>query len=146
MKALLAESRASGMLQVRVLLERKGCECHMAGSLREVRTELANGSFDLFVSPTRLQDGGACQTIPLLVGSSCTAFFAVSVDEGCLWIPAVDRGRECFGSATLNPREFRKALEGIFDHEHANSRALRYVCAKLRCTNRRGGGACHTGL
>ena len=105
------------MLQLRVLLERKGYECHMAGSLREVRAELANETFDLFVSPTRLHDGGACQTIPLLVGSSCTAFFALAVDEGCLWIPAVDRGKECFGRATLNPQEFRKVLEGILDHQ-----------------------------
>lgn len=121
MKALLAESRASGMLQLRVLLERKGYECHVAGSLREVRAELANESFDLFVSPTRLHDGGACQTIPLLVGSSCTAFFALSVDEGCLWIPVVDRGRECLGSATLHPQEFRKVLERILDHEPVDS-------------------------
>ncbi len=121
MKALLAESGASGMLQLRVLLERKGYECHMAGSLREVRAELSNQTFDLFVSPTHLHDGGACQTIPLLVGSSCTAFFALSVDEGCLWIPVVDRGRECLGSATLHPQEFRKVLEGILDHQREDS-------------------------
>lgn len=113
MKALLAQRSSSGMSQLRMLLEQKGFECHVAGSLQEVRVELANGSFDLFVSSTWLEDGGAFQTIPLLVGSSCTAFLALPVDEGCLWIPVVDHGRECLGSGTLQPREFRQALESL---------------------------------
>lgn len=115
MKALLAEGSSSAMLPMRSLLERKGWECHTVRSLREVRDQLAGQAFDLLVSSIHLPDGGVMQTIPLLEGSHCSAFFAFPVEQSCLWIPAVDHGRNCLGAATLGPQEFRKELDGILD-------------------------------
>lgn len=120
-KALLADNRASGMSDLRSLLEQTGFECHIVSSIEEVRMELENDSFDLFLSPIRLADGNAYQIIPLLAGSSCAAFFAFPIRRACFWIPAVDRGKECLGSAALRPREFRVVLEGIAGLNNGNS-------------------------
>lgn len=120
-KALLAENRASAMPDLRSLLEQMGFECRIVRSIGEVRMELANDSFDLFASSVQLEGGSAYQTIQLLAGSSCTAFFALPVQRGCFWIPVVDRGKECLGEPALRPGEFREAIKRIFELEDVDS-------------------------
>jgi DNA-binding NtrC family response regulator len=120
-KVLLAESRPATMLTLRASLERRGCECRTVGSVREVRAQLAGGSFALAISSIRLSDGGVSQMIPLFEGSSCTAFFVLPVEEGCLWIPAVDHGKDCYGSGVLSPRDFVNVLENILKNCRADN-------------------------
>jgi hypothetical protein len=94
-------------------LEERGCHCSFAKSYQESASLLRQGDFDLVLSPARLRDCGGASLIDQLNGSGATLFYYHAVERGCWWLPALRRGRECFGSPALRPSEFVTVLDEL---------------------------------
>jgi hypothetical protein len=94
-------------------LEERGCHCSFAKSYQESASLLRQGGFDVVLSPARLRDCGGAPLIDQLNGSGATLFYYHAVERGCWWLPALRRGRECFGSPALRPSEFVTVLDEL---------------------------------
>jgi hypothetical protein len=94
-------------------LEERGCHCSFTKSYQESASLLRQDGFDLVLSPARLRDCGGASLIDQLSGSGATLFYYHAVERGCWWLPALRRGRECFGSPALRPSEFVTVLDEL---------------------------------
>ena len=71
------------------------------------------------LSPFELPDRTAYPLLERLIGSTATLFFSTTVENGCLWIPALARGKRWFASNALRPSEFADTLGRALDQfEH----------------------------
>lgn len=103
---------SSGILSQR--LEDAGLVCRRARSIAHARDVLAEETFDLVLSSMRLPDGSARLLIPLLIDSEASLFCAQAMNDGCWWLPAVYRGRNCWGMANaMRSEEFAFLLEEL---------------------------------
>jgi len=67
----------------------------------------------LVLSTTRLRGRDLLPLADLLGGSKVTLFYTHSVELGCWWLPALWRGRRCFGSYAIPPSQFVSVLEEL---------------------------------
>jgi hypothetical protein len=95
-------------------LKRWGVRCHFACSVRATSDLLISHSFDLVLSNTYLTNETGYGLLVALAGLPVTAFLFLQVENGCFWLPAIDRGKVCFGLPALRPSEFARALEEMF--------------------------------
>ncbi|MGH9860675.1 MAG: hypothetical protein ACRD5F_11685 [Candidatus Acidiferrales bacterium] len=103
---------SSGILSQR--LEDAGSVCRRARSIAHARGLLTGETFDLVLSSMRLPDGSARLLIPLLIDSEASLFCAQAMNDGCWWLPAVYRGRNCWGMANpMRSEEFAFLLEEL---------------------------------
>jgi hypothetical protein len=59
----------------------------------------------------------------LLEGSGTTVFYFYAVEHGCWWLPALKRGRKCFGSPAFRGREFVVVLDEVMKQIQQNALA-----------------------
>ena len=85
---------------------------HFASNIREAIDTLGSHRVDLVLSHTYLSDGtGLGLLASLAYLPVITAFLCLPVENGCLWLPAIDGGKKCLGLPALRPLEFAGALE-----------------------------------
>jgi CheY-like chemotaxis protein len=94
------------------LLER-GCELSFASSKKAAIDLLESHSFHLILTEFMLPDGTAFQLIPALLGTNATMFLSTAVEDSCLWMCAVIRGKDCSVESAMRPREFTALLDKI---------------------------------
>jgi CheY-like chemotaxis protein len=94
------------------LLER-GCKLSFASSKKAAIDLLESHSFHLILTEFMLPDGTAFQLIPALLGTNATMFFSTAVEDSCLWMSAVIRGKDCSVESAMRPREFTALLDRI---------------------------------
>lgn len=103
-----------GLMNSSRLLERLAAHrwnYHSVFCYRDALTHLNTSHFALLLSEFHLPDGSARRLIPWLEGSQTTAYFSVQTGSVTWWLPALDRGRGCFGTPALRPGEFGRRLE-----------------------------------
>jgi CheY-like chemotaxis protein len=88
-----------------------GFRCRIAGSMRAAANLLSAHRIHLVLSNTMLPDGTGFGLVEALAGRPVTAFLCLPVENSCLWLPAIDDGKECLGMPALRPSEFAIALE-----------------------------------
>jgi len=67
---------------------------------------------DLVLSQSYLPDGTGLGLLASLAHlPAITAFLCLPVENGCLWLPAIDGGKKCLGLPALRPLEFAGALQ-----------------------------------
>jgi PleD family two-component response regulator len=101
-------------------LDQRGCEYSFATSCQEAFQILRNREFDVVLSPTRVRDGSLYPIMSLLEGSDTTVFYFYSVEYGSWWLPALRRGRKCFGSPAFRGREFVVVLDEVMTQIQQN--------------------------
>jgi hypothetical protein len=74
---------------------------------------LKSRGVDVVLSQMRLPDGSGFSLVAILAGLPVTAFLCVPLEDSCLWLPAIDRGRDCRGEEMLWPADFARALEEL---------------------------------
>jgi response regulator RpfG family c-di-GMP phosphodiesterase len=94
-------------------LRRRGFRCHLAGTMQAALQFLKSHGIDLVLSQMRLPDGSGFGLIATLAGLPVTAFLCVPLEDSCLWLPAIDGGRNCWGKEMLRPADFARALEQL---------------------------------
>jgi CheY-like chemotaxis protein len=92
-------------------LHRWRFHCHVATNVRAAREFIALHPVDLVLSSIQLPDGSGYRLLMNLERIPISAFICVPVENSCLWLPAIDHGKKCFGLPALRPSEFAKALE-----------------------------------
>ena len=124
-QALLVAKSVIGMLKLAEFLNNSGCDCQIVTSFHEARQRLASHSYDLILSETMLPDSSGYRLVSLDLGSRTSLYFSLPVYDSCLWLPAIVRGRHCFGEAALRPSEFTRTLREVLqDSEPAESNPL----------------------
>jgi CheY-like chemotaxis protein len=88
-----------------------GFRCRVAGSMRAASDMLLTHPIHLVLSNTLLPDGTGFGLLEALAGKQVTAFLCLPVENSCLWLPAMDDGKDCLGMPALRPSEFANALE-----------------------------------
>src|SRR6202167_1139740 len=97
---------------IRQLLEKRGCECHFAGSLEAVKNLLQLWQFDIVLSTHGIPSYPIQTLIGLLSDSSASLFSSLRVEEGSWWLPVLHCGKEWYGPA-LTVGEFSHVLDDM---------------------------------
>ena len=85
---------------------------HFASNIRAASDLLGSNRVDLVLSHTYLSDGTGLGLLASLTHLPVvTAFLCLPVENSCLWLPAVDAGKQCLGLPALRPFEFARELE-----------------------------------
>jgi len=92
-------------------LRRLGFRCHFANNTRTAYQLLSSVRVDVVLSNTHLPDGTGFGLMAALAGFPVTAYLCLPIEDSCLWLPAIDAGKECLGSPALWPSEFVSTLE-----------------------------------
>ena len=94
-------------------LRHYGFRCHFADTMRAALQCLKSRGVDVLLSQMRLPDGSGFGLVATLAGLPVTAFLSVPLEKSCVWLPAIDRGRDCWGQKMLRPADFTRALEQL---------------------------------
>lgn len=117
MTVLLVGQTARSSLRLVRWLEDHTCQCHFADSCKDACASFSRMQFDFVLSPYQLPDRNAYPLLKHLIGSTSTLFFSVAVENGCLWVPTLARGKKWPESSALRPAEFadtfRKAVNQL---------------------------------
>lgn len=94
-------------------LRQWGFQCYFADTLRAASHLLSSHPVDLVLTDTRLPDGTGFHLAGILAGLPVSVFLCLPVEDSCFWLPAIDCGRDCWGSPALRPAEFTRTLEEL---------------------------------
>jgi hypothetical protein len=111
MEVLLVGPEYNGKQVLPCWLGKLGFQCHIANSIRAAIEVLDKTQVDLVLCMIRLPDGSGFSLVMPLEGLPITAFLCLSVEEGCVWVAAIDHGRYCLGKAAYFSNEFTGVLE-----------------------------------
>jgi CheY-like chemotaxis protein len=92
-------------------LHRWKFQCHFASDTRTAADLLGSHPVDLVLSHTQLPDGTGFGLLRTLARLPVSAFLCFPVENGCLWLPAIDGGKACLGLPALRPLEFVRTLD-----------------------------------
>jgi len=112
-EVLLAGKPANSYSDLAQLLASWGARCNFANSFEEVSKLLGERTFDFVVCEMALAGGSAFRAIPLLAGSATTLFCSYPVEDTCLWIQVVEKGRVCQRPVAWRPDEFGQVLRQV---------------------------------
>jgi len=127
-EVLLVGQTPGGSAQLIQWLEQRGYHCHFASSCKEACRLVQSRVFELVLSTFELPDRSAYPLLEKLIGTSTTLFFSTIIEDGCLWLPTLIRGKKWPHSKAIRPREFAEtlgdALEQARSHHNEASMAL----------------------
>ena len=120
-KVLLLGESQEDWCHLALHLEDQGCDCWLAKSTEDALTLLDRQKFQLVLTAKPLLLANAM--VERLEELNCSVFYRYPVGDGCWWLPAMDRGKECLGATALRPREFVSALNQIVRETEATAPA-----------------------
>jgi len=120
-KVLLLGESQEDWSHLALHLEHQGCDCWLAKSTEDALSLLDRQKFQLVLTAKPLLLANAI--VERLEELNCSVFYRYPVGDGCWWLPAMDRGKECLGATALRPREFVSALNQIVRETEATAPA-----------------------
>jgi len=96
-------------------LRSRGCHCRFASSYRSTCQLIRRIQFDLVICQYQLSDRTAFPLLDLLGGSSATLFFSTRVEDGCLWLPMLERGERRIGTPLVRSSDLIEALDKVLN-------------------------------
>jgi hypothetical protein len=107
------------------LLEKWGCQQQCVSSLPDACRLLGKQMFDLVVSSVCLERNEAHSLHEALKGTRATLLHPYEVEDGCLWLLSLDRGKPCLGDApSIHRNEVLYVLDAILRELASGRRAL----------------------
>lgn len=97
---------------VRRHLENQGCHCRFVATYSEGIELLGELHFDVILSSGM---PGIRNLVSSLFGLPVSVFCSHPIEDSCLWLPVLVKGKECFGAPALHPKEFSKKLDEILN-------------------------------
>src|SRR5262245_53394405 len=94
-------------------LHSRGCLCQFASSYRDACHLILRTEFDLVICQYQLPDRTAFPLLDLLGDSSATLFFSARVEDGCLWLPMLERGERRVGTPLVRSSDLMEALDRV---------------------------------
>ncbi len=101
------KTMAPSLLLVRLV--RSACHCSFAASADDAIKLFEEHKFHMVLSTGPVQQ--AMRMLPVLARSDCTVFSAFPVENGCWWLPVMQMGQECLGTAAMRTAEFVNLLD-----------------------------------
>jgi len=92
-------------------LELKGCHCWFASTLEEVGALLDQHPFHLVLSARPVTEQSSL--MPLLRGPERSVFYAVPIEDSCLWFQAVPEDVDGRRRSAFRPSEFMSVLDDL---------------------------------
>lgn len=92
------------------MLTSMGCEIRYARCCEEALGALQQRRFPVVLSKANLTDGSARKLIPAMQTSESWLFLSFPVEDGCWWIPVMQKGQLCMDAVALHSREFSQSL------------------------------------
>ena len=117
-RVLLLGESAKGSNCLLWYLQQRGCDCWCATSAEQGVALFRKYKFHLILGTSPIQQ--ATRMISLMGRSTCSVFYAHSVEHGCWWLPLMDAGQECLGAPAFRPREFVGVLEATLNEVSPN--------------------------
>jgi len=114
-EVLLIGWSSTGCSPLSLRLRKRGCNCLFAISSQEVCCLLNRRSFDLVLSPIRLNGECLDYLIDRLEGSDVTLFYSEARNDGCWWLPALWLGANYFGAPALRHGKFITVLDEMIE-------------------------------
>jgi hypothetical protein len=114
-KALLVGENPQDSSVLVKRLQKRGFQCEFAWSSQQALSLARVCDFDLVLSPIRLRDISLFPLMDACAGSTVTLFYFQAVEDGCWWLPAIRRGKCCWGSSAFRRSEFVSALDAAID-------------------------------
>jgi hypothetical protein len=118
-RVLLLGRCARGSSHLLWHLGRRGCHCWFAASAVEAVALFHQYKFHVILSTSPMHQ--ATQMMSLLGGSNCSVFYAYPVEQGCWWLPLMNRGQKCFGAPALRSSEFADVLDQALERIRARN-------------------------
>jgi DNA-binding NtrC family response regulator len=134
-KILLVGSRVAGPSFIHGL-SRLDYECKTLDTLGEALQLLKTEPFQMVLAQVRLEDGSGSTLMGPVVESGGDLFLHVVVQNGSVWMPAVRKGRDCWGASALKPGDFKRQLASAAHTERSNGMAKRLFIAPRRVVPR----------
>lgn len=107
---LVGETPRHSLYLLRWLSERKA-RCKLARTLRNAHDMIPFKHFDLVLSDYQLPDRTAFPLLSWLEGSSATLLFSTRIEDGCIWLKMLERGRTCIGAPLLRSHDLPNELD-----------------------------------
>lgn len=111
LKALLVGENSHAPSIIANCLKERGFQCEYARSGQQALSLARIHDFELVLSRVRLGATSLLSLMDMFVGSAVTLFYFQGVENGCWWLPAIQRGKQCFGSSAYRSDEFVPAPE-----------------------------------
>jgi hypothetical protein len=92
-------------------LENISCQWHFVKSHQEATAVLSQTASDIIIATYTHRIHA--EMMALLTGLRVTMFYVLPVEEGCLCLPVLRNGENCFGKPAFRPREFTYVLADI---------------------------------
>lgn len=114
------------------LLEKWGCQPQCVSSLPAAFPLLGKQKVDLIVSSVCLGRNEAHALHEVLKGTPTTLLHPYEVEDGCLWLLSLDRGKPCLGDApSIHRNEVLYVLDAILRELASGRRALPRVLRQV---------------
>jgi hypothetical protein len=114
------------------LLEKWACQPHCVSSFPDAIHLLGKEPFDLVVSSVCLERNEAHALHEALKGMPTTLLHPYEVEDGCLWLLSLDRGKPCLGDApSIRRNEAMYVLDAILRELACGRRALPRVLRQI---------------
>jgi hypothetical protein len=94
-------------------LGRKGRECQLVNTLVEAGEALQWGKFGIVLAGEHLSDGEGYDLVERVTRNGGTLLVAVTLSEGFLWIPVVERGVKTLGECGLDSLMLEMEIGGF---------------------------------
>lgn len=126
---LVGESTKSFRL-LKKSLKRRHCRCRTSTSYEQAHRLIGEAAPDVVLSTIPPRPGAISSMTERLAGTGASFYYAYPVEDGCWWLPALQRGERCFGAPALRSREFTR----VFDRALAEIREQRTIERELAMT------------
>jgi hypothetical protein len=91
---------------------------------------ISDMKFDFVLSHFELPDRSAYPLLQKLIGSTTSLFFSTRIENDCLWLPTLAKGRRWPDARALRPNEFAVAMGmALQDTCFGNTEATNLVAA-----------------
>ena len=112
-KILLITENPMGMSFLAARLKKWACEIHFASSRKIANVLVSKQRFDLVLSEFGLWNESSNPLAALLIESDTSLVYSYPVETGCWWLPAVIKGKSCWGSLAMQPSAFIDFLDNF---------------------------------
>jgi len=110
---LLVGRNGSWGTSVLRLLEKFSCELFYVAPHDVTSEYVRSGAYSLILLDSTVSPEQRRQLASELAGSEASIFYTFPVENGCWWLPALRRGRDCHGAPAFRRNEFPFELERL---------------------------------
>lgn len=128
-RVLLVGETTNSFRRLKKSLGRRHCRYQTATSYEEAHRLIGEEMPDFVLSALRPRPGAISSLTERLSGSPASFYYAYPVEDGCWWLPALERGERCLGAPALRSTEFTRVFDSVLGEIRAEREAEQKLTA-----------------